>query len=769
MASIPWTHLFLPLAAGAALTLAACDSEEDDPVVLAQPQTCVLAECHGQVEEIHYGGPTLSCTDCHLGDGTDVTKEGAHVTVDHSFNPSTPGAHYLEDPSLKDLDDLPLDVVRFINPADYRVVDAACGTLSMGGAQCHPDIVSTSLLMNRATLSGQFAGGGFIAGTQDKGARYGVIDVVDPYVPAELPDGVVASLDALPSDVPDHVTDPVAAAFYPAYEQLCVECHLYQDGPHKPGLYYSSGCNACHIETSDSSRAETGDITQDLDELGHIKTHRFTNLIPDTQCSRCHISHLGRSLLAIGVRERSEPEGDHVIGGPNRGVEDPEHHVPWAEENYVPHQGRLEMYGKPYPYFIEDEDGTNEVDETPPDVHTAAGMGCIDCHNIREAHGDSNLAERMDEEIDVRCESCHGRPGDRAPLTSDAGLTFNRSVTSVGAFGVNEPVFVENTDGTVSQKVRFTGALHNVTQITDRTDPDHEAHNPRTRMGCELHAGSAERKAALKAEVNALAASSPETVDEAYPGLTEGFTFEVPEQETDGRLECFTCHNAWTVNCYGCHMVRDDREVYTSTITGETKRGKVSSFGLSVVADELAMGFNARERISPMVGTSIFFTHIDENGATEIDAVPLTDGYGNAGHGNLHNPTHHHTIRQAPRDCTGCHPSAEGETDEAKLATAVGLGSGRYTFLDGAGETHWLDRQVAADYDGDGELDDPTGLPLPAQVFEVQPLVNTTHTPAPEVDLGPGPLDLDAINRTLGAVVVDQRPPVEDSDTGTSE
>lgn len=742
-------------AAGLAFSLVlACNADHEPQPTL---QTCLASGCHAGVERIHIGGPELSCTDCHFGDGTQTTKQLAHVTVDTSFNASTPGDNYLDRPAIDALNEVPLDVIRFLNPADYRVAAATCGTSATGGALCHTDIVSSSLLLNRATLAGQFAGGGFIAGAQGKDARYGVVATVDPSVPDPLPDGTLEAVDALPAEAPATVTDPMARAFYPAYEQLCVECHLYQDGRKNPGLYYASGCGACHVVTTDTSRAETNDVTQDVDELGHVKSHRFTNLIPDTQCAHCHISHLGRSLLAQGVRERSEPAGDEAIGGPNRGAADPPDAVAWGEDHYVRYQGALEIYGKPFPFYIADEDGTNDVDETPPDVHTAAGLGCIDCHNIREAHGDATMSERLDGETDVRCQTCHGRPGAPGTLRSDAGLAFNRSVTGSGGGGTNVPVFQRDGDD-VSQYGRFTRVLHNVTQITQRTTPTDPSYNPRTRMGCQLHAGTAAVRAAVKLEVNALAATDPDAVTAQFPGLTPGFTFALPPEENDGRLECFTCHNAWTPNCYGCHMVRDDRQTYQSRVTGETRPGLVSSYGLSVVSDSLALGFNARGHISPVVGTAIFFSYIDENGVTVVDAAPLTDGEGVAGNGNVHNAVHHHTVQKKPRDCTGCHPSAAGIDDEPALLTALGFGSGRYTFVDGLGETHWLDRQIAADYDGDGVIDDPAGRGLPARVYAVEPLVSTTHLAQPGVASEPGPLDLETINRTLGAVVVPQRP-----------
>ena len=753
----------LLLLAGSLAT--ACPSQVDPLAGVAEG--CLLGGCHAPIEKIHHGGPPLACVDCHLGDPKAVTKEEGHVTVDISFNPSTPGSRPLGRPSMQELDELPLDVIQFLNPSDYRVAATACGSSALGGAQCHPSIVETSLLMNRYTLAGQFSGGGFIAGVQDKEVQWGVTGVQDPYTPATLPDHAVSQVARFPASPPDSVTDPIARAYFPVMEQLCAECHVGQDGRHQPGSYYSSGCNACHMVTSNEARAQTLDPTQDVDELGHVQSHRFTNLIPDSQCAHCHVSHLGRAMLARGVRERSEPEGDHGIGGPNRGVEDPEDAVHWGEENYVRYQGEYQIFGKPYPFFIEDEDGTNDVDETPPDIHTKLGMACIDCHNIREAHGSTTMSARMDGEIDVRCETCHGRPGERATLRSDAGLAFNTSETTAGGTGINRPVFTEEANGEVEQDVRFDFANRLVTQITERTDPSNtdpngpNIYNKNTQMGCRLHSGDAASRLAVKSEVNAVAAADPAAVSETFPGLTDGFTFDVPEAETDGRLECFTCHNSWTLNCYGCHMVRDDRESYVSALDGQTKQGAVESFGMSVVADSLAMGFGTKGRITPMVGTSIFFTHIDADGERPIDAQALTDGHGVKGEGNVHNPVHHHTVQQIPRDCDGCHPSATGSHDEPALLTALGLGSGRYTFLDGDGRTHLLDRLVQVDVDGDGAADDVHLTGLPTSVQSLAPVISTTHERLP-TDVAaqpePGALDIDTINRTLGAVVVPQRP-----------
>jgi len=769
---------FAQLAAGLLLALfcSACPTIEALPGTPAE--SCLQSECHEAVENAHYGSsPALLCIDCHGGDNTDPTIEGAHVTTDISFNPSTPGSRFIDVPSMKELDELPKEVIQFINPSDYRVAPQICGTNALGGVQCHPTITRNSMMLTRATMAGQMIGGGFLAGIWDKKAEFGVVQATDPFLPEVVPDGFTDHLPMFPSEAPDSVLNPIGESFFPVYEQMCIECHLGRDGPRIPGRYYSSGCAGCHMPSDDDARAKTPDITQDREELGHVATHRLTNLIPDSQCAHCHISHLARALLAQGVRERSEERGDTPMGGINPGLPDPENAVPWGQENYIPYQGLYEIYGKPYPFYIEDEDGTNDIDETPPDIHTERDLGCIDCHNIREAHGDSQMATRMDREIDVRCETCHGRPGERGSLRSDAGLAFNIAETSAGGTGKNVPVFELHEDGLqVLQLGRFTNIQHFVTQITRNSDPDDpgepSVYNPRTRMGCELHAGTAERRKATKEEVNALAWADPDAVAEEFPGLTPGFTFEVPDEEMDGRLECFACHNAWTVNCYGCHIVRDDREEYVSMVDGETKRGKAHSHEMTVVADQLALGFNTRGRISPMLATSIFFTHFDETGGKVVDAQALVDGLGGSGDGNLHNPVHHHTIRQIPRDCDGCHPSETGSHDDADLLTLVGFGSGRYTVTDGDGVVHQLDRTVLVDYDGDGVWDDPGERGLPLSVSSLQGTANTTHVSILDEDERlnePGALDLLATNLVLGSVVVPQRPEEGDDDDSASD
>ncbi|NOY90399.1 MAG: hypothetical protein GXP55_04245 [Deltaproteobacteria bacterium] len=719
---------------------------------------CTLGACHARVEHVHYGGDPLDCVDCHGGNRDATSKSAAHVTTSVSFNPSSPGGQLpggriLRGAPLAELDELDPAVLQFLNPSDYRVAARTCGSPTRGGGNCHTRILETSELSAHATLSGQLAGGLYFGGLTDREARFAVRDVVDDY-PVDVR-GTTASLTRLPGDAAGTTpTGETASAYFGTMGQLCVECHLSRDGTDVPGKYTSSGCDACHLLTENDGRPRTADPTQERGESGHGALHRLTLLIPDSQCNHCHHAHLHRGLLSQGVRERSEPEGDTRMGGVNRGVEDPENVVFWPESNYVRHRGAYNLYGKPFPFYIEDEDGTNDVDETPPDIHFSRGLACIDCHVVAELHGTNHMAVRREFETRVRCESCHGTPAAR--ITDSRGM-FRVSLSRTGSAARNVDAITLDDEGEFTQYGKLDQRQHHVTQIAQRVDPTEARFNPRTLMGCGLHAGDAEFRARLLAWFRSV---DPSEVAATFPGMPDGGTLPDDLGSRRGRMECFGCHNAWTVNCFGCHVVRDDRQSALNQVTGVMQVGRVSNYGMSVVSDALILGFDTQGRISPMVGTSIFFTHIDASGRTLVDAAPLLTQDGFSGDGNEHNPVHHHTIQRQPRDCQGCHPRADGVADdENALKRAIGFGTGEFIFVDGSGQRHVLDRIVALDFDGDGIYDDPVTTPLGAAAQAASPVAASTHMSIAEPPtIQPGPLDLETINRILRNHVVPQRP-----------
>lgn len=730
----------------------------------------MISQCHGSIEQVHYGGQPLRCVDCHGGDPAARSMVEGHETVLYSFNPSSSAlANWwtrsrqqgvIVGPVLEALDEVDPNVIQFLNPADGRAVAETCGSTSLAGGDCHADIAQKSLRSLHTTLAGQISGGLYFHGLTDREPSSAIRALTDPEGGGGL--GFAESLDIVSPELvayPD--ADDVARAALPVIRQMCVECHTTGDGQRAPGKYTSSGCGACHMLTADDGQPRTMDPTQKADEIGHPIVHRLTNRIPDAQCNHCHHGHVHRGLTAQGVREPSEPEGDGPMGGPNRGIEDPPDAVPWSTDHYVRFAGDFNLYGKPYPFYVEDEDGTNDVDETPPDIHTERGMACIDCHTTGELHGGGHVPMRREFETEVRCETCHGT---LAQAIDPDRVPFEQSVSALGGRADNRRVILPDTGegaaaGDLVQVGKLDGATHPLTQIARRADPDEARYNPRTQMGCLLHAGSAVVRAELAARFEA---TPPDEIAEAFPGMPDGAELADDVGSRAGRVECYTCHNSWTENCYGCHVVRDDRADGFDQVNGLEEPGRMSTYPMSVLADALALGFDTRGRVSPMVGTSIFFTHIDADGRTLIDAAPLRTVDGFEGDGNQHNPVHHHTVRRVPRPCTGCHPRADGEPDDADaLARAVGYGTTRFVFIDGTGRRHLLDRLVGIDFDGDGEADDPETMPLGSRVYEAWPIAASTHLPIDEdaAALGPGPLDRETIGRMLGSRVVPQPPP----------
>src|SRR5690606_1865505 len=88
--------------------------------------------------------------------------------------------------------------------------------------------------------------------------------------------------------------------------------------------------------------------------------------------------------------------------------------------------------------LTEDYDGDGR-DDTPEDVHYAAGMGCVDCHGSVDLHGNvaagGEINSRMGHAVTIRCEDCHGTATTYAATvagTNYAGQSATLGVDSMG-------------------------------------------------------------------------------------------------------------------------------------------------------------------------------------------------------------------------------------------------------------------------------------------------------------------------------------------------
>ena len=328
----------------------------DQSVQDAHRKSAGCIECHGGIEEMHASpNVVLGCIDCHGGDPTEgLTMRKAHVA------PRNP---VFWQSSAKPADSSVLlnheseEFIRFVNPADLRVADKACGV-------CHADIVrhvGTSMMNHGAMLWGAalynngavpfknprygqaYAASGEamriespVAVTAEMTRLHGILPFLEPLPRFELgqPSNILRIFErggekqeAL--GIPDAFESPghparrlserglgtlnrIDPVFLNLQKTRLNDPLLGFMGTNDhPGDYRSSGCAACHvIYANDRSPTNsgwwskygnqglsfTGDPMISKREKAHPILHQFTRSIPSSQCITCHM-HQGNLFV----------------------------------------------------------------------------------------------------------------------------------------------------------------------------------------------------------------------------------------------------------------------------------------------------------------------------------------------------------------------------------------------------------------------------------------------------------------------------------------
>jgi hypothetical protein len=185
------------------------------------------------------------------------------------------------------------------------------------------------------------------------------------------------------------------------YGKYCSICHLSSGISVGGGVRRSSGCAACHAAYNRSGSYEGGDKSM-KGKRPYPETHRLLKLPTDDRCAACH-NRGGRLALSYG------------------GLYD-------GNNSRVPTQN-----GGAGPVIVS---GGRSVRNMTPDIHSAGGMGCIDCHTQSEVMGDGESYEDMFHQTEIACVSCHGDgealPG--VPLTSGKGRVLSNALKQNGEY-----------------------------------------------------------------------------------------------------------------------------------------------------------------------------------------------------------------------------------------------------------------------------------------------------------------------------------------------
>mgnify|MGYP003859691489 CR=1 FL=1 len=478
---------------------------------------------------------------------------------------------------------------------------------------------------------------------------------------------------------------PLANLFVEQVSFTCGDCHLGSAGANnRAGDFRSSGCSACHMPYSLTGKAGSSDPNinktepidpDDIDEpeRPHLKSHRIANVaktgtdglpvpgMSDHTCAGCHQGSNRTVLQYWGIRLDQNADVRNNRQYPanpvsNQGTFGDTRLFDPVADNHT-FNGRN---GNQY-LLTEDYDGDGR-DDTPPDVHYDAGMGCIDCHGSNDVHGgnvdDPNrpLLSRMEQVVAIQCNDCHG--GIDAYATVQTGTTYEGVAADIGVDSKGNPMrhVTRDSSGNYWMKSRLDGQVHFIPQTRD-TIVNSGKLNPLDNQPVYSQKAS---YAMGRIDTDASNGTGPKQASSASASFSH----------TD-RMDCISCHASWTNTCMGCHLSGEYNTGNNfSNVTGERIVFKQRTADFTYQSPLFfQLGVNTRGRITQFsANTKVFFQWEDKNNQLSrrfgfSDRLAAGTGPGTSGFPSLsHNAIMAHSIRgrvnttkEGPRYCVACH------------------------------------------------------------------------------------------------------------------
>ncbi len=259
-----------------------------------------------------------------------------------------------------------------------------------------------------------------------------------------------------------------------------------------------------------------------------------------------------------------------------------------------------------------------------PDIHREKGMGCIDCHTGQDTMGDGVVHGEMKDQIEIRCEDCHG--GCREPPRTrkvDKNDPLAQALIRSSKFVKPQDgeTIIETSKGRPLPHVRLKGETFVLTsKLTGKEHP--------VRI---------------------------------ITGKRNGHTIKGHE-----RMECDSCHSAWSPQCYGCHQVLDFGHMGRDHLSGNDTPGRWAEGRTYFRFERNIFGINSRGNVGILVpGCQVWNTVRDSTGRViqpyDSAIMRLKNGLNSIAMG----PIHPHTSRLEVPRCVDCHldPKALGLGD----------------------------------------------------------------------------------------------------------
>ena len=454
---------------------------------------------------------------CGLSGGISVTCEGCHKGLERA-SPSHEGCTGCHGGKAEagDRDSAHRSMYGPRNPSDPADWDKTCG-------ECHPyqlARVRSNLMYTNTGMIRNIQAAWESADNAPYSSRGGAAFDADGRPVAYSP---VERLDDLSGEL---------------YRKFCSLCHMGQEPTETRGASHASGCAACHFPFSDNASYSGGDPSV-RGKRGYSETHEMARLPDNRACLRCH-NRSGRIALSY----QGLYDGNNAL---------------------VPTRG-----GRPGPRMTS---GGRSLTRILPDVHHAKGMECIDCHTSRDVMGDGYAYGNLYEQVEIRCEDCHGSP--RTPprteeiaRENDEALRESRSYPAPARPGMR--MVLTSKGRKYSNVFSRGGGVYVMTKRTGRL---------------------------LRSKV-----------------ITG-----TPEHAIAGheRMDCDSCHSRTVVQCYGCHTTYDRTKTSWDFIKEENTDGAFSETEDYRTLYPFPLALDQRGRISPVTpGCQTFITVIDGNGRT---------------------------------------------------------------------------------------------------------------------------------------------------------
>jgi hypothetical protein len=472
------------------------------------------------------------------------------------------------------------------NPATLDLAGASCGAPPGFEGGCHGQ--REHPLLDRAAnvpKSIMASNAGIISILR---FQWGLEDRATPRFAVRAVTDGRATLEQIPPEISADGSFDLASSHF---RKFCASCHLWRADP-SDKMGRLAGCPACHAPYAKDGRYAGGDPTIKRDEAGHPSSHTITNRIPDERCRACHNRSARVGLNYHGEMEWNQYGTPFVRGGLND-------------------------------YTLSDD---RFVLRLTPDVHHEKGMGCIDCHTGQDTMGDGKLYPHMQDQVETRCEDCHG--------------THTQSPRS----------------RRVAPEDRFTAALlrsapelkvNEGDEILETSKGRPMPHVKRTEKGWVLTAKLTGKEHPIK----------------VITGKLDAHAIKGHE-----RMECDSCHSAWSPQCFGCHQLLELGHEGMDNVAGKTSAGRwVEGRGFFRFAKNI-LGINQKGRVGLLVpGCQVYNTVVDRRGnvVSPFDSLILKLKNGMTSIAIA--PTHPHTARTETPRCIDCHFDP----------IALGLGDGR--------------------------------------------------------------------------------------------